>query len=791
MQECRSTATRAFLLTLLISSLALCLAGCGHRAATYIAKGDELLARRKYHDALMQYRSAAELDDSSAKAHWGLARTYEALGDMSGVVDELRKTVELDDSNIDAKAKLGSYHLLAKPPMISEAEAMRDQIFSRDPRSVQGELLTASIMAAENKPDTEVVAQVEKAIAIDPKRVDSYVSLERLYMTRDKAVEAEAAIKRAIQADPSAIDAYTEYGRFLMYAGRDIEAEAQFQKAVSLDGNNIDAREALAEFYMTTRQMQKAEQAYIQLVQIQENSPESRLELASFYEKATRKDEAIGTLEQILRDTPSYVLARYKLAEIYLDHRQSGKVAEQLDALLKINDDDTTALMLRGRLNLQENKPEDAVKDVEEVLKKYPSDRDGLFVMAQARLAMGQIDHANAFIADLDRYHPEYLKTGLLKVQAAFSGGDLQSALRLSNELFNRANSAQPGADQDAEALQEVRIRAVTSRGLAYLEMGNLAAAKTDLENVTRSSPGSSAAMVNLARVLVAEKNNAGALDLYEKALAVDNQSFDAMSGVVATSIRLQQQAKAHERVGSMLNANSSDTAMQAAIHYLNSTVYESEKNLQAAEGELRAALDLDGTYFAAYTAYAALLARENRIDEAVAQYKAVLDKRPSAQVSTLLGILEEGRGDVAAAEAAYRNALQTAPDTAIAANNLAWIISENGGNLDEALQLATMAVQKDPRSPGYYDTLGWVYLKKGLSSPAVEQMKKAVAMDEISAKINGTPPNASYRVRLGMALAKYGDKASAKREVETGLKNVSMLSQREQTDARNVLASL
>jgi hypothetical protein len=63
--------------------------------------------------------------------------------------------------------------------------------------------------------------------------------------------------------------------------------------------------------------------------------------------------------------------------------------------------------------------------------------------------------------------------------------------------------------------------------------------------------------------------------------------------------------------------------------------------------------------------------------------------------------------------------------------------------------------------------------------------------MDEAAARKGGTSPNAGYRVRLGMALAKYGDKESARREVENGLKNVNLLTQREQTDAKNVLASL
>ena len=155
------------------------------------------------------------------------------------------------------------------------------------------------------------------------------------------------------------------------------------------------------------------------------------------------------------------------------------------------------------------------------------------------------------------------------------------------------------------------------------------------------------------------------------------------------------------------------------------------------------------------------------------------------------MGILEESRGNSQAAEANYRRALEITPETPIAANNLAWLIVANQGNLDEALQLATLAVSKSQNVPSFYDTLGWVYLQKGLSSPAVEQLRKAVALEDQNAKSNGTAPNPGYRVRLGMALAKAGDKANARKEVETSLKTADALTQKEARDAKSLLATL
>src|SRR6476620_1184597 len=97
-------------------SLILCLsflfAACGHSTAAFLAKGEEYLQKRKFNDALMQFRSAAESDKDSAKAHWGLARSYENLGLFNETLEEVRKAVELDDTNLQAKAKLGNYFLL-------------------------------------------------------------------------------------------------------------------------------------------------------------------------------------------------------------------------------------------------------------------------------------------------------------------------------------------------------------------------------------------------------------------------------------------------------------------------------------------------------------------------------------------------------------------------------------------------------------------------------------------------------------------------------------------------------
>lgn len=191
--------------------------------------------------------------------------------------------------------------------------------------------------------------------------------------------------------------------------------------------------------------------------------------------------------------------------------------------------------------------------------------------------------------------------------------------------------------------------------------------------------------------------------------------------------------------------------------------------------------------YSPAYSAYASLLAERNQIDQAVEQYNNVIAKKPSASVYTLLGMLEDGRGNTAQAENHYRKALEITPNTPIASNNLAWLITSGNGNLDEALELAQTAVNRNSNTAGFYDTLGWIYYKKGLFSPAIEQLKRAIALDEAEANRNGQKPAAAFRLRLATALASAGNKSSARREVQISLQNEQSLSEQETQEAKKI----
>jgi uncharacterized protein HemY len=112
------------------------------------------------------------------------------------------------------------------------------------------------------------------------------------------------------------------------------------------------------------------------------------------------------------------------------------------------------------------------------------------------------------------------------------------------------------------------------------------------------------------------------------------------------------------------------------------------------------------------------------------------------------------------------------------ARNDLAWLLAEQGQDLDAALSLALAAERLDA-SPDVLDTLGWVYLKRGESAEAVKAFERAVEK-------RGDSP--SMRYRLAIALNQAGDKQRAREMFQTALATGAFP---EADEARRELAQL
>jgi Tfp pilus assembly protein PilF len=156
------------------------------------------------------------------------------------------------------------------------------------------------------------------------------------------------------------------------------------------------------------------------------------------------------------------------------------------------------------------------------------------------------------------------------------------------------------------------------------------------------------------------------------------------------------------------------------------------------------------------------LYVQQNKPGPAIQKFEE-LGKRQSKPVVayTMIAMILQTQGKSAEAQTRYEKVIEIDPRAAVAANNLAWMYAEGGGNLDTALQLARTAKEQLPDTPQVNDTLGWIYVKKALPSLAVPLLQAAVEKDA---------NNATYHFHLGMAY-KNSDPVKAKASLEKALK--------------------
>jgi len=130
-------------------------------------------------------------------------------------------------------------------------------------------------------------------------------------------------------------------------------------------------------------------------------------------------------------------------------------------------------------------------------------------------------------------------------------------------------------------------------------------------------------------------------------------------------------------------------------------------------------------------------------MDAALQKYRVLAGRAPDPTgPQTMVAMILQAKGDRAGARAQYEAVLASHPRAAVAANNLAWMLSEDG-HLDQALQYATVAAQELRNRPEPQDTLGYIYLQKKLPIHAVPAFERAVQL---------APANATYKAHLAQA---------------------------------------
>lgn len=129
-------------------------------------------------------------------------------------------------------------------------------------------------------------------------------------------------------------------------------------------------------------------------------------------------------------------------------------------------------------------------------------------------------------------------------------------------------------------------------------------------------------------------------------------------------------------------------------------------------------------------------LARQGKWADAISQIVAASRAVPaSAQVQVKLGDAYQGATRWSEARSAYAKAIELDGKNPLAHNNLAWMLVQQGGSPEKAVESAKKAVSLAPKSAPFLDTLGWAQRAAGDLAGASESLRRATEIEPNAAE--------------------------------------------------------
>ena len=302
-------------------------------------------------------------------------------------------------------------------------------------------------------------------------------------------------------------------------------------------------------------------------------------------------------------------------------------------------------------------------------------------------------------------------------------------------------------------------------KGVAELNRQKYKEAQQDAEQAAQRAPQSPAPYFQLGNIQLAQKHYAEAQKFYQQALERDPASSEGLSGLMNTYFAQKQFDKAIVAADVQIakspnNANFYDL--------LGTALFNAKKDLPGADAALHKAIELDKNNSDAIEKLGKVQVQEGSADKALALYQqSIRDNPREVRFYILSGELYAAQRDWEHAKSMYQQALAITPDHPLASNNLAYVILQQGGNVDVAMGLAQTARRGMPDSPNAADTLGWAFYQKGIYGSAINQFREALRLSEK----RGDPEDAEVHYHLGLAYQKDNKSALARQHLEKAVK--------------------
>jgi tetratricopeptide (TPR) repeat protein len=585
---------------------------------------------------------------------------------------------------------------------------------------------------------------MQKALQLAPDRADTYLSLALLQIRSNQPDAAEQNFKKALQLNAKSSTGLLAYGGFLQSRGRLPEAEQQYRNAIAADAKNTDARNALARLFIAQGRKPEAE-AFLKQTKtdLPDNSAGYRM-LGDYYFAIGDVDKAVDEYASLYRDHAADPLVKKNYIQLLILKNKLDEARKLNDEVLKANGNDSEALIYKGQILTRQGKPSEAVEALQSAIKSDPNSGVAHYHLGIAFDLTGNPTRAESEWRDAIRLRPDLTDAYRALAAAAARKNDMQGLAQNAEQIINTQPLSPDGF--------LLRAAAETNRK-------QFPQAEQDIQKAIQLAPQSPAGYVQLGNLRQSQSKYSDAQKAFQQALDKDPASSDALQGLM--NVFLSQ--KQTDQAISVANAQIAKVPNSSAFHDLLGSALFTKKDLQGAEAELKKAIQLDRNNSDALVKLGQVQVAMGAIDQAIATWEQSIKDNPrDANFYVLVGEAYQTKGDAAKARQMFQKALDLQPENPLASNNLAYVMLEEGGNIDVALSMAQTARRAMPDSPNTADTLGWAYYQKGAYSTAIGLFKEAMKK---------RPDDATLNYHLGMAYLKSDQQALAKQHLERVLK--------------------
>jgi tetratricopeptide (TPR) repeat protein len=738
----------------------------------YLESGNKYFDAGRYKEASIMYRKAIEKDRKYGDAYYRLALTDLKANQIGGAIPALQRAVELlkpgSTESDDATLKLSEIMVVAAQSQEHNERLIKDVsdyaagMLKRSPNSWQGHKLTGDLAMLDTvakyrqnqgleakKALGTAISEYRTALTAKPGDYVITLALGRTLVLAGETAEAETLFRGLLDKDKKNLNGYYDLYRLYIGLRRFPDAEKVLNLAISNNPKDTSLRLELARFYFGTNNRDALLSLLKEMKSNLKDFPLAYLQSGDFFIRVNQFDEAIRQYEEGIQKDPKQKNTYLKHEiEAYVRQNKLDMAKSKNDEILKSDPKDPEARGLRATFLLDKGEVTSAMTELQSVVTAKPSNFVARFNLGRAHFASGQFEQARQEFEKAIELRPDYMPARLAQTQVALLRGDFDAAIRYSDEILKINAGNIQGRVMKAAALQRLQ-RFDEARAL--------------LMPVIEKNPNQVEALLELAVLDLNQKKNKEAIDYFQRAYQASPGNIRGLLG--------------------MSRAYLADGQIDKSVSIVRTEAQKSPDRADLVR-ELGNAQMAAGQFDEAVTSYQALLAKakdprlQADVWSRVAQsyrYKGdvqhaveALEKAhqglpENSNILTNLAMMYEevGRNDIARKD--YEQAIKLDAGNAYALNNLAYLISESNGDLNEALTYAQKAKQKLPNYPEITDTLGWIYLKKNLTDSAIDNFKALVIQ---------APQNPVYHYHYAMALNQKGDRESARKECQEALAN-------------------